>query len=70
MKSITFTVKIQADFNERDLGNTSKTRQLCRDINEILARYDAMTGGAQIISRPKTIMVTTTAEDWPKEGNQ
>jgi len=63
MKSITFTVKIQADFNERDLVKTSKTRQLCRDINEILARYDGMTRGAQIISRPKTIMVTTTAED-------
>ena len=70
MKSITFTVQIQADFTERDLGKASRTRQLCRDINEILARYDGMTGGAQVISRPKTIMVTTTAEDWPKEGNQ
>ena len=33
MKSITFTVQIQADFTERDLGKASKTRQLCRDIN-------------------------------------
>ena len=70
MKSITFTVQMQADFNERDLGKASRTRQLCRDINEILAKYDGMIGGAQIISRPKPIMVTTTAEDWPKEGNQ
>ena len=63
MKSITFTVEIQADFNEADLKKTSKTRQLCRDINEILAKYDGMIGGAQIISRPKIIKVSNLTED-------
>ena len=70
MKAITFTVQIQADFNERGLGKTSKTRQICRQINEILAKHDGMIGGAQILSGPKNITVTTTAEDWPKGGSQ
>ena len=67
MKSITFTVQIQADFNERGLSKTSKSQQLCDDINEILARYDGVTGGAQIMGTPRQIIVRTLAEDWPNE---
>lgn len=63
MKSITFTVQIQADFNERGLSKTAKAKELCQQINEILTTYDDTTGGAQILSRPKSIKVVTTPEN-------
>lgn len=62
MKSITFTVQIQADFNERGLSKQSKARKLFHTINEILAAHDGTTGGAQIISPPRAIEVNTTKE--------
>lgn len=63
MKVITFTVQIQADFNEHDLGKKAAALRLCDDINNILAPYDGVTGGAQIIPEPKNIKITTTPGD-------
>lgn len=63
MKSITFTVQIQADFNQRGLRKTPKAKELCRQINEILTTYDSMTSGARIMSRPKAIKVMGTPDD-------
>jgi hypothetical protein len=37
--------------------------KLCDDLNNILAKYDGVTGGAQIIPAPKNIRVTTTPDD-------
>lgn len=57
MKSITFTVQVQADFAERVLGKTAKARQLCRHINNILLKYESGTGGAQLIGAPRRITI-------------
>ena len=62
MKSITFTVQIQADFNERGLSKTARAKELCQQINEILAVYDETTGGAQIMSTPKVIKIIPALE--------
>lgn len=63
LKTITFTVQIQADMNER-LGTRKKlATDLCQDINRILSNYEGMLGGAQIISNAKAIKTTSTPED-------
>jgi hypothetical protein len=54
MKSITFTVQIQADFPRRSRTPKAVALKLCDDINNILAQYDGVTGGAQIIPPPET----------------
>ena len=65
MKSITFTVQIQADFfDHKQIGKKAAAIWLCKDINQILAKYDGSTGGAQIIHEPKEIKVT---KDWEDE---
>jgi hypothetical protein len=63
MKSITFTVEIQADFNERGLGKTASAKELCNQINEILTTHYGTIAGAQIMSRPKAIKVIAMPED-------
>jgi hypothetical protein len=63
MKSITFTVQIQADLPKRSRSPKAVALKLCQDINNILAKYDGMTGGAQIIPARRNIKVTTTPND-------
>jgi len=63
MKSITFTVQLQADCPDRSPAKKATAIKLCQDINEILAKYDGMTGGAQIIPAPRNIRVATTPND-------
>jgi hypothetical protein len=58
MKSITFTVQIQADYPK---GSGSPL--LCHEINTILTKYDGVTGGAQIIPAPRNIRINTTPND-------
>jgi hypothetical protein len=62
-KTITFTVQIQADINERPGTKEKIATDLCQDINCTLANYDGMLGGAQIIPKPKNIRITSTPED-------
>ena len=52
MKSITFTVQIQADYPKGSRTQKAVALKLCHDINNILAQYDGVTGGAQIIPAP------------------
>lgn len=63
MKSITFTVQIQSDFNERGLGKTPRAKELCHQINEILTTHYGAIAGAQIMSCPKASKVIATPED-------
>jgi hypothetical protein len=62
MKSITFTVQIQAGLFTRSRTEKVVALKLCHDINNILANYDGVTGEAQIISAPRNIKVTTTPD--------
>jgi hypothetical protein len=41
--------------------------KLYQDINEILTKYDGVTGGAQIIPAPRNIRITTTPDDWTNQ---
>ena len=59
MKSITFTVQIQADCPDRAAAKKATAAKLCHDINNILVDYDGVTGGAQILPAPRNIKVTT-----------
>ncbi len=63
MKSITFTVQMQADHPKGSRTPKAVALKLCHDINEILAKYDGMTGGAQIIPAPRNIRIATTPDD-------
>ena len=63
MKFITFTVQLQADLPQGSQNRNAAALQLCQDINEILAKYDGVTGAAQIIPPPRNIKVTTTPDD-------
>ena len=63
MRTISFTVQIQADLPQRSRAPKAVSLKLCQDINCILANYDGVTGGAQILPAPKGIKVTTTPED-------
>ena len=63
MKSITFSVQIQADFRDGRVGKKATAVTLCRDINVILMKYDGMTGGAQILQEPRNIKVSKTSSD-------
>ena len=49
MRTITFTVDIQADCPKRSRTPKAVALKLCQDINDILTKYDGVTGGAQII---------------------
>ena len=62
MKTITFTVQIQADCNGSGSAKKAIALRLCHDINIILTKYEGMTGGAQIIPMPKNINVSTTTD--------
>jgi hypothetical protein len=62
MKAITFTVQIQADYPQGLQPPKAVALKLCDDINEILAKYDGMTGGAQIIRPPRKIKLTITPD--------
>ncbi len=62
MKSITFTVQIQADYPKDSRTPKAVALKLCDDLNNILAIYDGETGGAQIFPPPRNIQVTTTPE--------
>jgi hypothetical protein len=55
MKSVIFTVQIQVDFPKRSRSPKAVALNLCHDLNMILAKYDGLTGGAQIISAPRNI---------------
>jgi hypothetical protein len=63
MKTISFTVRIQADVNERPGAKKKLAADLCQDINRILTNFDGMLGGAQIMPKPKNIKITSTPED-------
>lgn len=63
MKSITFTVQLQADLPQGSQNRNAAALKLCQDINEILAKYDGITGGAQILPAPRNIRITTTQND-------
>ena len=63
MKSITFTVRIRADLPKGNRTKKALALKLCQDINNILAKYDGMTGEAQIIPAPRNIRITTTPDD-------
>jgi hypothetical protein len=63
MRSITFTVQIQADLPKGSRTPKAVALKLCDDINNILAIYDGETGGAQIFPPPRNIKVTTTSDD-------
>ena len=63
MKSVIFTVQIQVDFPKRSRSPKAVALNLCHDLNMILAKYDGLTGGAQIISAPRNIKVTKTSSD-------
>ena len=62
MKSITFTVQIQADYCKGSQTPRAAALRLCQDINNILAKYDGLTGGAQIIPQLSKIKLTTTPD--------
>ena len=63
MKSIMFTVQILADFPKRSRSPKAVALKLCDDLNNLLAEYDGVTGGAQILPAPRNIKVTMTPED-------
>ena len=63
MKTITFTVQIQADIKERPGTKKKPAADLCQDINRILTNYEGMLGGAQIMPKPTNIKIDTTPED-------
>jgi hypothetical protein len=63
VKTITFTVQIQADLPQASQTPTAVTRKLCDNINNILAKHDGMIGGAQIIPAPRSIKVATMPDD-------
>ena len=63
MKSITFTVQIQADYTQDSQTPKAVALKLCDDINTILTTYEDETGGAQIFPPPRKIKVTATPDD-------
>jgi len=63
LKSITFTVQIQADYPQGSQTKKATAQKLCHDINNILAKYDGVTGGVQIMPPPRKIKLTTTPDD-------
>ena len=63
MKTIIFTVQIQADINERPGTKKKLATDLCQDINRILVNYEGMLGGAQIMPKPTNIKIASTPED-------
>lgn len=62
MKSITSTVRIQADLPQGSQNKKAAALKLCDEINEILAYHEGMTGGAQIMPPPREIKLTTAPE--------
>jgi hypothetical protein len=62
-KTITFTVQIQADINERPGSKEKVATELCYDINRTLANYERLLGGAQMMPKPKNIKITSPPGD-------
>jgi len=62
MKTITFTVQIQADLPQGGQTKKAAALKLCEEINEILITYAGVTGGAQIMPPPREIKLTTTPD--------
>jgi hypothetical protein len=62
MKTITFTVQIQADCPDPSPAKKATASKPCDHINNIPAQYDGVTGGAQIIPAPSHIKVATTPD--------
>jgi hypothetical protein len=62
MKSITFTVQIQADYPQGSRTPKAVALKLCDDINTILTSHEDETGGAQIFPPPRDIKLTTTPD--------
>jgi hypothetical protein len=63
VRTITFTVQIQADHPKRSRTRTTVALKLCHDINNILAQYDGVTGAAQIMPTPRKNKLTTMPDD-------
>jgi hypothetical protein len=63
MRTITFTVQIQADYSKGSRTKKAVALKLCHDINTILTKYDGVTGGAQIIPAPTNIKGATMPDD-------
>jgi hypothetical protein len=62
MRTITFTVQIQADYPQDSQTPKAVALKLCDDINTILISYEDETGGAQIFSPPRMIKLTITPD--------
>jgi hypothetical protein len=56
-------VQIQADCPDRSPAKKTTASKLCQDINNMLAKYGGMTGGAQISPARRNIRITTTPND-------
>ncbi len=63
MKTIAFTVQIQADYPKGRQTKKAVALKLCDEINEILSTYDGVTGGAQIMPLPRKIKLVPTPEE-------
>ena len=63
MRTITFTVQIQADRPRGSRTRKAVALKLCQDINDILTEYAGVTGAAQIIPAPRKITLTNTPDD-------
>ena len=62
MRTITFTVQIQADYPQDSQSPKAVALKLCDDINTILISYEDETGGAQIFPPPRKIKLTVKPE--------
>ena len=60
MKTLVFTVRIEAEFyDHQQIGKNEAAHLLCQDINTVLAKYDASTGSAQIVQGPIDLKAIT-----------
>ena len=62
MRTITFTVQIQADYPQDGQTPKAEALKLCDDINTILTGYEDEIGGAQIFPPPRKFKLTTTPD--------
>lgn len=63
MKTITFTVTIQADLPTDGRTKKAVALHLCHNINNILSEYDGVMNAARVIPAPTKIKVTNTPDD-------
>ncbi len=59
MKTVTFTLQIQADHPKGSRTKKAAALKLCDNINNVPAQYDGVIGGAQIIPAPRNIKLIT-----------